>query len=311
MTSEHRSTISNFGLTHVIVPPLDGRSYGEGRGDCRRPVCDRGRSGRRRTGGAPRSWVPRNARWRRPIRSRWCTATARRWPSWRTSPTSRGCEPPPRGRCARAAAAGRSRGRSMHRCSRSTIRCARSPKAPSSAATTAGAAAWSASCSAGPATTSRPVAERAALIGRWTNAARALVDAPPNVLTPRALAERAAAVPRIRTEIIDGAGLPALTAVGAGSPAGPLLIVLRHEPPGAPGRAPAGAGREGRHVRRGRLLPEVAAGHRPAEGRHGRRRGGRRGAGRDRRARAPAVGHGRRARVREHAQRRARSGRRT
>ena len=80
----------------------------------------------------------------------------------------------------------------------------------------------------------RPVAERAALIARWTNVARALVDAPPNVLTPRALAERAAAVPRVRTEIVDGAGLPALAAVGAGSDAEALLVVLRHEPPGAP-----------------------------------------------------------------------------
>jgi leucyl aminopeptidase len=81
-----------------------------------------------------------------------------------------------------------------------------------------------------------PVADRAALIGRWTNAARALVDAPPNRITPAGLAERAAATPRLRTEIIDAAeaGLDALTAVGGGSPAKPLLVVLRHEPPGAP-----------------------------------------------------------------------------
>jgi leucyl aminopeptidase len=78
------------------------------------------------------------------------------------------------------------------------------------------------------------VAERAAVIARWTNVARALVDAPPNVVTPRALAERAAAVPRIRAEIIDGAGFPALAAVAAGSDAEALLVVLRHEPPGAP-----------------------------------------------------------------------------
>jgi leucyl aminopeptidase len=81
-----------------------------------------------------------------------------------------------------------------------------------------------------------PVADRAALIGRWTNAARELVDAPPNVISPAGLAERAAAVPRLRTEIIDpgDAGLGALAAVGASSPAEPLLLVLRHEPPGAP-----------------------------------------------------------------------------
>src|SRR5215204_3431848 len=82
----------------------------------------------------------------------------------------------------------------------------------------------------------RPVADRAALIGHWTNAARELVDAPPNVVSPAALAERAAALPRLRTEVIDPsqAGLGALAAVGGSSPVGPVLVVLRHEPPGAP-----------------------------------------------------------------------------
>ena len=81
-----------------------------------------------------------------------------------------------------------------------------------------------------------PVAARAALVARWTNSARELVDAPANVVSPAGLAERAAAVPRLRTEIIDAAdaGLGALAAVGGSSPARPLLIVLRHEPPGAP-----------------------------------------------------------------------------
>jgi len=81
-----------------------------------------------------------------------------------------------------------------------------------------------------------PVADRAALVARWANAARELVDAPPNVISPAGLAERAAAVPRLRTEIIDPAqaGLGALAAVGGSSAAAPLLIVLRHEPPGAP-----------------------------------------------------------------------------
>jgi leucyl aminopeptidase len=82
----------------------------------------------------------------------------------------------------------------------------------------------------------RPVADRAALVGRWTNAARELVDAPPNVVSPAGLATRAAAVPRLRTEVIDPtrAGLGALVAVGGGSPVDPVLLVLRHEPPGAP-----------------------------------------------------------------------------
>jgi leucyl aminopeptidase len=81
-----------------------------------------------------------------------------------------------------------------------------------------------------------PVADRAALIARWTNAARELVDAPPNVISPAALAERAAAFPGLRAETIDPgeAGLGALAAVGASSPARPLLLVLRHEPPDAP-----------------------------------------------------------------------------
>jgi leucyl aminopeptidase len=81
-----------------------------------------------------------------------------------------------------------------------------------------------------------PVADRAALIGRWTNTARELVDGPPNVISPAGLAERAAAIPGLRTETIDPteAGLGALAAVGGSSPAEPLLLVLRHEPTGAP-----------------------------------------------------------------------------
>jgi leucyl aminopeptidase len=81
-----------------------------------------------------------------------------------------------------------------------------------------------------------PVAGRAARIGHWINVARELVDAPPNVLSPAGLAERAAAIPRLRTETVDpiASGLHALAAVGGSSPAEPLLIVLRHEPPGAP-----------------------------------------------------------------------------
>ena len=81
-----------------------------------------------------------------------------------------------------------------------------------------------------------PAAERAALIGRWVNTARELVDAPPNVASPAGLADRAQAVPRLRTETIDPseAGLGALAAVGGSSPIDPRLLVLRHEPSGAP-----------------------------------------------------------------------------
>jgi leucyl aminopeptidase len=81
-----------------------------------------------------------------------------------------------------------------------------------------------------------PVADRAALVARWTNAARELVDAPPNVMSPAGLAERAAAVPRVAFEAIDAAeaGLGALAAVGGSGPMPAQLLVLRHEPAGAP-----------------------------------------------------------------------------
>jgi leucyl aminopeptidase len=83
-----------------------------------------------------------------------------------------------------------------------------------------------------------PIAARAELFARWTNVARELVDAPPNVITPAGLAERAAALPGVRVEVLDpvAAGLPALAAVGGSSAAPPKLIVLRHEAADAPER---------------------------------------------------------------------------
>jgi leucyl aminopeptidase len=82
------------------------------------------------------------------------------------------------------------------------------------------------------------IAARAELVARWTNVARELVDGPPNVVDPAGLAERAAALPGVRVEVLDpvAAGLPALAAVGGPSAAPPRLIVLRHEPEGAPVR---------------------------------------------------------------------------
>jgi leucyl aminopeptidase len=81
-----------------------------------------------------------------------------------------------------------------------------------------------------------PIAHRAALVARWTNVARELVDAPPNVISPAGLAGRAAAFPGLTAEIVDpdAAGLAALAAVGQSSPASPLLLVLRHAPAGVP-----------------------------------------------------------------------------
>jgi leucyl aminopeptidase len=83
-----------------------------------------------------------------------------------------------------------------------------------------------------------PAAARAELGARWTNVARELVDGPPNVVTPAALAERAAALPGLSVDVLDpvAAGLPALAAVGGSSAAPPQLVVLRHEPGGAPQR---------------------------------------------------------------------------
>lgn len=82
------------------------------------------------------------------------------------------------------------------------------------------------------------VADRAALVARWTNTARELVDAPPNLMSPAGLAQRAAAFPGLIAETIDPheAGLGALAAVGGSSPIPPRLIVLRHAPPDAPAR---------------------------------------------------------------------------
>ncbi len=76
----------------------------------------------------------------------------------------------------------------------------------------------------------RPAAARAEVVARWTNVARELVDAPPNVITPAGLAERAVALPGLDVEVLgaDEAGLPALAAVGGSSANRPRLIVLRH-----------------------------------------------------------------------------------
>ena len=82
------------------------------------------------------------------------------------------------------------------------------------------------------------VAARAELVARWTNFARELVDAPPNVVTPATLAERAAALPGLRVEALEpvAAGLGALVAVGGSSAVPPQLIVVRHEPADVPDR---------------------------------------------------------------------------
>jgi leucyl aminopeptidase len=80
------------------------------------------------------------------------------------------------------------------------------------------------------------VADRAALIARWTNVARELVDAPANVMSPADLSDRVAKFAHLDSEIVDPdrAGLGALAAVGGSSPISPRLIVIRHATQDAP-----------------------------------------------------------------------------
>ncbi len=87
-------------------------------------------------------------------------------------------------------------------------------------------------------------ARRVAVVARWTNRCRDVVNAPPNELTPERLAqiaiEIAAGSELLSVEVLDGgaieaAGMGALAAVARGSHNAPRLIVLRYEPP-APAR---------------------------------------------------------------------------
>ena len=82
------------------------------------------------------------------------------------------------------------------------------------------------------------VADRAALVARWTNVARELVDAPPNVISPTGLTERAVKIDHLVSEIVDpvSAGLGALAAVGGSSPIPPRLISSATNPPMHPSR---------------------------------------------------------------------------
>jgi leucyl aminopeptidase len=92
------------------------------------------------------------------------------------------------------------------------------------------------------ATSVADTASRAGVVARWANRCRELVDAPANELTPAALAERATAIASssgLSAEIwgraeIEAARMGAFAAVAQGSEAEPRLIVLRHEPDGAP-----------------------------------------------------------------------------
>ena len=84
--------------------------------------------------------------------------------------------------------------------------------------------------------------ERGTVMGESVNIAKHLCDEPSNVLTPRVFAERAAQIARaagLGVEILDehaiaGLKMGLLLGVARGSAEPPRLIVLRHEPPGAP-----------------------------------------------------------------------------
>src|SRR5712691_10842875 len=85
-------------------------------------------------------------------------------------------------------------------------------------------------------------AERAARVAAWSNRARDLANAPPNELTPEALAARAEEIAAssehvtaepLGPEEIERLGMGAFAAVGRGSHNTARMIVLRYDPPAA------------------------------------------------------------------------------
>jgi leucyl aminopeptidase len=83
---------------------------------------------------------------------------------------------------------------------------------------------------------------RGGILGEASNLARAFANEPSNTLTPRVFAERAAAAARdagVGVEVLDEKaiaklGIGLLLGVARGSSEPPRLLVLRHEPKGAP-----------------------------------------------------------------------------
>jgi leucyl aminopeptidase len=90
----------------------------------------------------------------------------------------------------------------------------------------------------------RAAVERARILAECCNLSRELCNEPSNVLTPAAFADRAAAIARdvgLGVEVLDeraieALGMGLLLGVAKGSAEPPRLIVLRHEPQGAPAR---------------------------------------------------------------------------
>jgi leucyl aminopeptidase len=76
--------------------------------------------------------------------------------------------------------------------------------------------------------------------GEAANRARDLGNAPPNSLTPSALAARARELPGVQVDVlgraeIEAAGMGAFAAIAQGAGEEPQLITIRHEPAGAGG----------------------------------------------------------------------------
>ena len=84
--------------------------------------------------------------------------------------------------------------------------------------------------------------ERGTILGESSNLARSFANEPSNVLTPRVFAERATAIARdagVDVEVLDEKAIERhrmglLLGVARGSSEPPRVIVLRHDPPGAP-----------------------------------------------------------------------------
>ena len=127
-------------------------------------------------------------------------------------------------------------------------------------------------------------------MGESINAARVLINEPGNYLTPRVLADKAAAlasVPGITAEILDEKqieelGMGLLLGVARGSVEPPRMLVLQVLARRRAGEPDARPGRQGHHVRYRRPVAQAGRRHGADEGRHGRRRVGRRRAALDR-----------------------------
>ena len=83
---------------------------------------------------------------------------------------------------------------------------------------------------------------RGQILGDSSNLARAFANEPSNLLTPSVFAERAAAISKeagvdveiLQQKAIENLGMGLLLGVARGSAEPPRVIVMRHDPPGAP-----------------------------------------------------------------------------